>query len=65
MVFEETKIRKKIKPRVQAELTKELARNPSSDEIFKRTVFHLKSRDFSLLATGVGVLITSIYFGQY
>jgi hypothetical protein len=65
MVFEEQKIKKKIRPKVQAELAKELKRNASGDEIFKRITFHLKSRDFSLLAAGVAILIVSIYHGQF
>lgn len=65
MVFEEKNIKKKLQPKVQSELTKELKRNPSGNEIYKRIKFHIKARDFSLLTTGVTVLIIAIFFEQF
>jgi hypothetical protein len=65
MVFEENKINQKLRPKVQSELAKELKRNASGDEVFKRIKFHLKSRDFSLLLSGVFILIIAIFFQQF
>jgi|SaaInlStandDraft_5_1057022.scaffolds.fasta_scaffold154237_2 hypothetical protein len=57
--------KKKLTSRAQRELTKELKRNPSGSEIFKRIEFYLRCKDFSLLLAGIIILIVGIFTKQF
>lgn len=64
LVHNDSAFEKRVKPKVQSQLAKELKRNPSSKEIYQRMAFNLKARDFTLLLTGVLVITLGILFGK-
>jgi hypothetical protein len=65
LVNNERALKKKYTPLAQRDLTKELKRNPSGQEIFNRVQFLMRSKDFSLLLVGLINLILGILNGQF
>ncbi len=65
LVVNDKKYQKRLKPRVQSELAKELKKNPSNDLIFKRLVFYTRARDFNFALFGILILILAIVFKQF
>ena len=65
LVINDAKYQKAMKPRVQSQLTKELKKNPSNDQIFKRLIFYTRARDVNLAFFGISILILAIIFNQF
>jgi hypothetical protein len=65
LVVNEAKYQKRMKPKVQSQLTKELKKNPSNDQIFKRLIFYTRARDVNLALFGILILILAIIFNQF
>ena len=65
LVLDDSHYKKRIMPKVQSELAKELKKNPSSKEIYKRLQVHARSRDITLLMTGVIILCMAFGFERF
>lgn len=65
LVMDEKKVGRRYKKKIQAELTKELGKNPSQKMIFDRTQFYLKAGDITLLLTGIILVGLAIFLNRF
>ena len=64
-IFDENTLQNRLRPAVLKELQAEKKRSPSKQEIFNRILFHIRSRDLSLLFSVIGVVIIGIVYQKF
>jgi len=65
IIFNEKILEKRLTPQAIKQLQKELSKYPSKNEIYKRVMFHIRSRDLSMLICTVGIIIIGIIYRRF
>ena len=65
IIFNQRTLKLKLTPIVRKKLQKELKKNPTDNAIFKRVMFHIHSRDLSMMFSAIGIFIIGIVFRRF
>jgi hypothetical protein len=65
IIFNEVVLEKRFTPIVQSNLSRENGKPASSKVIFDQVQFHIKARDYSMLGTGLILLLMALLFQKF